>query len=81
MCDGTACLAREIDNGLLRALDFKVNGKRGSGRPKLFWRWGVINMTKECGTNREDTKDRGKWSRGQKRVEIRESWTFRSCGL
>ena len=55
-----------MDNGdvLRRALDFKVAGRRGRGRPNVTWKRQVEKHINQIGQKREDAIDRVKCRNG-----------------
>ena len=57
-------LRRDNDDVLRRALDFKVAGRRGRGRPNMTWKRQVEEHINQIGMKRKDAIDRVKWRNG-----------------
>jgi len=54
-------LRKNADGVLRRALDFKVNRRRGVGRPRKLWRRLVEEEIRKIGLSQEDVLNRLKW--------------------
>ena len=64
-------LRREDDDVLRKALDFRVNGKKKRGRPKMTWLTKVKENIDKVGLKREDALDRAEWRKGIKKMAMR----------
>ena len=64
-------LRRDEDDILKKALDFKVEGKRGRGRPKKMWRKQVDDDIRKAGLKPEDAFDRKRWKERAKLLAVR----------
>ena len=57
-------LRRDGDHALRRALEFRVNGARKRGRPKMTWKRQVEEETRKVGLREEDASNRVRWREG-----------------
>ena len=46
---------------MLRAIDFEVAGRRGSGIPKMTWRGQVEEQAELIGLKKKNISNRAKW--------------------
>ena len=51
-------LQKDDDDWVKEIMSFKVEGKRGQGRPRITWNQVVERDMRECRLKREDAKDR-----------------------
>ena len=49
---------------LRKALEFKVRGRRKSGRPKKTWKMQVQKESKSVGLEKKDAMNRARWRMG-----------------
>ena len=54
-------LQKDDDDWVKKIMSFKVEGKRGWGRPRMTWSQVVEKDMRECGLKREDVKGRERW--------------------
>jgi len=54
-------LRRDESDVLREALQFKVDGLRGRGRPRNAWKKQIEKEMQKAGLKREDAHDRIKW--------------------
>jgi len=68
--DGLVVLRRDESDVLREAWQFKVDGRRGRGRPRNTWKKQVEKEMQKAGLKREDAHDRAK-RRGVQTIAVR----------
>ena len=64
-------LRKDEFHPLRNALDFKVNGRRGRGRPKKMWKNQMEEELRKAGLRKEDAPNRLRWRVGVRAVAAR----------
>ena len=62
---------REDSDVLKEAFNFRVNGKRKVGRPRMTWKMQVEKELDKIGFKKDDALDRTKWREGVRMVAMR----------
>ena len=65
-------LRQPEEDVLMKAMVYKMDGKRKQGRPRMKWKEQVQGNTRRIGLKKEDAAGWGRWREGVERVaEVR----------